>query len=46
MEHSKNYDKVKMYYNTNRWSLSMLKRAINKWITIEEFKEITNINFE
>ena len=34
MEHSKNYDKVKMYYDTNKWSLSML------------FREITNINFE
>ena len=46
-EHSKNFEKVKDYYYTKRldgrrmWTLAMVKNAVGKWITADEFKEIT-----
>lgn len=39
--HSPNYDKVKNYYNLELWSIERVKSAIGKWITPEEFTEIT-----
>ena len=48
MTHSKNYEKVKRYYNTFKangsrmWTIGMVKNAVVKgWITAEEYKEIT-----
>ena len=48
MTHSKNYEKVKRYYNTFKangsrmWTIGMVKNAVVKgWITVEEYKEIT-----
>ena len=39
---SKNYNKVKEYYDKNLWTIDMLKNAVIKtWITAEEFKTIT-----
>lgn len=38
---SKNFDKVKNYYIHRLWSLSMVRNAVGKWITREEFEEIT-----
>lgn len=38
---SKNYDKVKKYYDSGLWNLTMVKNAVKKkWITEEEYKEI------
>ena len=39
---SKNYNKVKDYYDKGLWTIDMLKNAVIKtWITAEEFKTIT-----
>lgn len=40
MEHSKNFEKVKKYYDRGLWSLDRVKAAIGKWITAEEADEI------
>lgn len=47
MKHSKNFDKVKKYYNTfyngeRVWNEARVRNAVVKsWITEEEFAEIT-----
>ena len=38
---SKNYDKVKDFYETKLWSLVMVNNAVNRWITEDEYIEIT-----
>lgn len=39
---SKNYNKVKDYYDKSLWTIDMLKNAVVKtWITADEFKAIT-----
>jgi uncharacterized XkdX family phage protein len=45
MEHSKNFEKVKNYYNRGMWSIERVRVAVNKWITPEEYKEITGENY-
>lgn len=40
------YKVVKKYYEENLWNLEMVKKAVGKWITKEEYKEITGNNFE
>ena len=43
---SKNYNKVKKYYNENLWNKKMVKNAVvKKWITPEEYKEITGEDY-
>lgn len=40
------YDKVKYYYENGLWTLDMVRNAVVKgWITEEEFKEITGIDY-
>ena len=48
MEHSKNYEKVKNYYNNGDgpWSLKQVHDAVGRWITEEEYKEITGLDYE
>ena len=41
MEHSKNFDKVKNYFDRGMWSIDRVRVAVGKWITAEEFAEIT-----
>lgn len=42
MEHSKNYEKVKNYYDKGLWSVERVRQAVVKgWITEAEFAEIT-----
>ena len=41
MEHSKNYEKVKSYYDRCMWSEERVRAAVGKWITEDEYKEIT-----
>ena len=42
MEQSKNYSKVKRYYDKDLWNLEMVKNAVVKaWITSDEYKTIT-----
>ena len=45
-EHSKNYEKVKGYFDAGRWSLDRVHSAVGKWITAEEYKEITGEDYE
>ncbi len=45
MEHSKNFEKIKKYYIEGRWTISMVRDAVGRWITEEEFKEIVGEDF-
>lgn len=45
MEHSANFAKVEHYYSHKMWSIDRVRAAVGKWITEEEFKEITGIDF-
>ena len=46
MEHSKHFDKVKDYYDSGVWTKSMVYNAVNRWITPEEYEEITGEKYE
>ena len=46
MEHSKNYDKVKNYYDNGLWTKTQVYNAVGKWITEEEYKEITGEDYQ
>lgn len=46
MTHSKNFNKVKKYYDEGRWTIEMVYNAVGRWITAEEFEEITGKPFE
>lgn len=42
MEHSKNFEKVKSYFDKGLWGINAVRNAVEKnWITAEEFEEIT-----
>lgn len=43
---SKNYAKVKRYYDSRLWSVAMVHTAVGKWITDEEYKKITGTKYE
>lgn len=46
MEHSKNFEKVKGYYDNGLWSKTKVKNAVVKgWITAAEYKEITGEDY-
>lgn len=40
---SKNFNKVKAYYNNGKgpWSKAMVKNAVGRWITEAEYKKTT-----
>lgn len=38
---SKYFQKVKYYYDNELWSIHRVHEAVGKWITVEEYKEIT-----
>lgn len=40
---SKNFKKVKQYYDLELWNLSKVQSAVEKWITVDEYKEITGL---
>ena len=44
--HSKNFEKVKGYYDSGLWSIERVRAAVGKWITAEEYKEITGEDYE
>ncbi len=45
-EHSKNYAKVKRYYDRGLWSKAWVHRAVEcNWITAAEYKEITGEDY-
>lgn len=41
MEHSEKYEKVSTYYKNGVWTEKMVYNAVGKWITSDEYKEIT-----
>lgn len=43
---SKNYAKVKRYYDSRLWSVAMVHTAVGKWITAEEYTTITGQTYE
>ncbi len=50
-QHSKNFEKVKWNYDTilnkkRLWNIAMVGAAVGKWITEEEYEEITGYNFK
>lgn len=48
MEHSKNFIKVKRFYDMKLWNEDRVRNAVtapNPWITESEFKEITGKDF-
>lgn len=46
MEYSKNFNKVKEYYDEGRWDITRVHNAVGRWITAEEYKEITGEDYE
>lgn len=46
MNHSKNFEKVKAYYDAGLWDEYRVRRAVGKWITAEEYEEITGKPYE
>lgn len=42
---SKNFDKVAKYYDLGLWDEEKVRASVGKWITEEEFKEITGKDF-
>ncbi len=40
-EHSEKFDKVLNYYNRKLWTLKQVRAAVGRWITKEEYQEIT-----
>ena len=45
-EHSKNFCKVKDYYDRGLWSKARVHAVVGKWITPEEYEEITGEPYE
>lgn len=43
---SKKFDDVKGFYDDKLWSITKVKNAVGRWITADEFKEITGIDYE
>lgn len=46
VEHSPKFDLVRRYYNYKLWSLKRVHDAVGRWITPEEFEEITGQVYE
>ena len=44
-EHSKNFEKVKDFYERGLWSKNRVHAVVGKWITPEEYKEITGEDY-
>ena len=42
---SKNYEKVKAYYDKGLWSIEKVRNAVGKWITVKEYKEIVGADY-
>ncbi|MDD3415472.1 MAG: XkdX family protein [Lachnospiraceae bacterium] len=42
---SANFQKVKQYYDKGFWSTDRVRAAVGKWITKEEYKQITGEDY-
>ncbi|WP_321024800.1 XkdX family protein [Eisenbergiella porci] len=43
---SKNYGKVKRYYDRKLWDIGKVTSAVGKWITAVEYEEITGQEYQ
>ncbi|WP_124067377.1 XkdX family protein [Clostridium sp. E02] len=43
---NKQFEMVKDFYNCQLWSEYMVKNAVDRWITADEFLEITGKEYE
>lgn len=43
---SKNFEKVKYYYDHGNWNIERVHNAVGKWITPEEYEIITGEKYE
>lgn len=39
--HSEKFEKVLEYYRNHLWTKTQVQNAVGKWITAEEYEEIT-----
>lgn len=39
--HSEKFEKVRDYYGKHLWTITQVANSVGKWITKEEYKEIT-----
>lgn len=46
MDYSKNFDKVKKYFDDKLWDKRRVHLAVNRWITAAEYEEITDSKYE
>ena len=44
-QHSKNFQKVKNYYDRGLWDIDRVFNAVGKWITEAEYNEITGFTY-
>ena len=44
--HSKNFEKVKNYYDNGVWDKNRVRNAVGRWITPAEYEEITGEPYE
>lgn len=40
------YEKVRSFYISKLWPINWVTNAVGKWITEEEFQEITGLKYE
>lgn len=45
MKKSKNYEKVKGYYDRKLWDIRKVRAAVGKWITVDEYEDITGESY-
>ncbi|MCM1200217.1 MAG: XkdX family protein [Lachnospiraceae bacterium] len=45
MEYSKNFKKVKQYYDLKLWNIEKVRSAVGKWINKSEYEEITGRSY-
>lgn len=45
VEHSKNFRKVKDYYDRKLWNIDRVYSAVGKWITEAEYLDITGFTY-
>ena len=43
--HSEHFYEVKEYYDHGKWSEKRVYNAVGRWITAEEYKEITGHDY-
>jgi len=43
---SKNFEKVKDFYNAGLWSEGMVRNAVERWITENEYLDITGNKYK